>query len=323
MITGVEKHGRGFTIVELLIVIVVIGILAAITIVAFNGVQNRAKVSVVQSDISQALKQLEAAMITSSTQRYPLTSEINLRSSAGVTLTYSPNITSNEYCVSAANGLVRYAANSIEKLVREGDCQISNGLVVSVPMNGSPSNTGSAGGSFTVNGATLAIGQNGQVNGAYQFGTSTFLTQNITNEFTQITASSWVYRDSVGSTPGIMNGINPVAPSHWEVASNSWRLRLASMDRGGIVDAGQIQAWSHVVFSYSRASGSLRYYLNGSLMYTSTGDSGVNNYFVNGLVIGESNGAARQWLGRIDDFRMYDRVLSDSEIITLYSAGAQ
>ena len=32
----------GFTIVELLIVIVVIAILAAITIVAYNGIQNRA-----------------------------------------------------------------------------------------------------------------------------------------------------------------------------------------------------------------------------------------------------------------------------------------
>ena len=38
-----KKSGQlGFTIVELLIVIVVIGILAAITIVAFNGVQQRA-----------------------------------------------------------------------------------------------------------------------------------------------------------------------------------------------------------------------------------------------------------------------------------------
>ncbi len=36
------KH-KGFTIVELLIVIVIIGILAAITIVAFNGAQQRGR----------------------------------------------------------------------------------------------------------------------------------------------------------------------------------------------------------------------------------------------------------------------------------------
>lgn len=37
-----RKYARGFTIVELIIVIVVIAILAAITIVAYNGVQQRA-----------------------------------------------------------------------------------------------------------------------------------------------------------------------------------------------------------------------------------------------------------------------------------------
>lgn len=38
-----RKFHQGFTIVELLIVIVVIGILAAITIVAYNGVQAKAR----------------------------------------------------------------------------------------------------------------------------------------------------------------------------------------------------------------------------------------------------------------------------------------
>ena len=38
-----KKTKSGFTIVELLIVIVVIGILAAITIVAYNGIQSRAR----------------------------------------------------------------------------------------------------------------------------------------------------------------------------------------------------------------------------------------------------------------------------------------
>lgn len=38
-----QKQQSGFTIIELLIVIVVIGILAAITIVAYNGIQERAR----------------------------------------------------------------------------------------------------------------------------------------------------------------------------------------------------------------------------------------------------------------------------------------
>lgn len=65
-VTGIlkrmKKHSfSGFTIVELLIVIVVIGILAAIVIVAYNGVQQRAQAAAVISGIKQVDKAFRLA----------------------------------------------------------------------------------------------------------------------------------------------------------------------------------------------------------------------------------------------------------------------
>lgn len=52
------KLARGFTIVELLIVIVVIAILAAISIVAYNGIQARANDSKMRAGVNQFEKAL-------------------------------------------------------------------------------------------------------------------------------------------------------------------------------------------------------------------------------------------------------------------------
>lgn len=54
----------GFTIVELLIVIVVIAILAAITIVAYNGIQERARVQSANSDLNSLTKAIKIARLT-------------------------------------------------------------------------------------------------------------------------------------------------------------------------------------------------------------------------------------------------------------------
>lgn len=57
---NIKMKDRGFTIVELLIVIVVIAILAAITIVAYNGITNRANATRAKGNAANVLKVVEA-----------------------------------------------------------------------------------------------------------------------------------------------------------------------------------------------------------------------------------------------------------------------
>lgn len=59
MVSWHQQHNRGFTIVELLIVIVVIAILAAISIVAYSGIQQRAMNSQREQDVRTIAKALE------------------------------------------------------------------------------------------------------------------------------------------------------------------------------------------------------------------------------------------------------------------------
>ncbi len=66
-----RTHKTGFTIVELLIVIVVIAILATISVAAYRGIQNRAYDSSVQSDLKSLASKLEVFKIDSPTSVYP------------------------------------------------------------------------------------------------------------------------------------------------------------------------------------------------------------------------------------------------------------
>jgi len=60
------RKGSGFTIVELLIVIVIIGILAAITTVAYNGIQDRARQAKIKTDLSTIAQAISLAELNSS-----------------------------------------------------------------------------------------------------------------------------------------------------------------------------------------------------------------------------------------------------------------
>jgi len=123
-----HRHNHGFTIVELLVVIVVIGILAAITIVAYTGVSQRAVVSSLQSDLASAQNQMKLYYVDHSAypvslngSNCPVDSGSNvdarycLKTSSGNSFTYSNlGVTTNPtgFALKATNGSTSYIVNA-------------------------------------------------------------------------------------------------------------------------------------------------------------------------------------------------------------------
>lgn len=140
----------GFTLVELLIVIVVIGILAAITLVAYNGVQQKATQAMLDSDLTQASKAVQLYQVENGSLPSSLAT-VNITNGSGVTYDYGAQSTA--YCISATSSSVsRYVASNSQP--SSGDCSIAfvkwspSGAVSYDPSSNeivlSPSGTGNA-----------------------------------------------------------------------------------------------------------------------------------------------------------------------------------
>lgn len=164
------RKQTGFTIVELLIVIVVIGILAAITIVAYNGIQNRALVTRVSTDLSGASKLL--AFHEADKGSYPATlAETNnsqgVKASTGTTYQYTSN--GSTYCLTATNGTISYKVSNDATTPTAGGCA-GHGVggvaaITNIATNPSfESNTTTTG---TANGATLTRQASSAIVGGY------------------------------------------------------------------------------------------------------------------------------------------------------------
>ncbi|MNX47430.1 Fimbrial protein precursor [compost metagenome] len=149
----------GFTIVELLIVIVIIGILAAITIVAYNGIQERARSSAAKSLLAQANKKVMAYQASEGSYPTDLTT-------AGVSdpsnLQYSVNNSSNpaSYCLTATNGSLSYFQGTNQFTPQSGGCaghgQGGTGAITNLAINPSLETTTSNWGHYLAGGAATA-----------------------------------------------------------------------------------------------------------------------------------------------------------------------
>lgn len=320
-----SKTNTGFTIVELLIVIVVIGILAAITIVSFNGVTKNARVASVKTDVLNNLKLIEVYKATNGDSAPTTATAASLKTSANNTLSYIYNPNSGTYCVQVQNNDATYASSGATPTL--GDCGAS-GMVSWWKLNGD-ANDAIASNSGTINGATAAVGQNGAANTAYTFNGST---ANIsTKSFDvsgSITVSAWV-KPSSSSQSGKFVAKHSSASDVQGTISETSGYAQFEITTGGIYNsayigapAGQLPAgvWSLVTGVYDRSTASV--YVNGTLATSVTASGAIAT---NSLpwTIGAMPSNTNNFSGSIDDARVYSRALTQAEIAMVYAKGAQ
>lgn len=247
-----NEHTKGFTIVELLIVIVVIGILAAITIVAFGGIQDRAKATVLKSDLTQAAQQIAVYKAGNASELYPPDlATAGLRSSSDTTFQYTVNNNASPptFCLTATS--VGYFGKAFN-LTQDGG--VNEGACPGQSPTGTPNLIANS--SMETPGGTIVTRTN------YAKDPSA--------------ANSVGYFNSVGSAPAPSS--NSIASDKSHTGSTSYKRAItgtgqlagvAFIDNNSLqVSAGDILTWSFWV--YSTKAGIVSPYAEGSKISDST-----------------------------------------------------
>lgn len=126
MIGGyLKQKNQGFTIVELVIIIIVIGILAAITIVSYGAVTENAARQTLEADIRSAASKL--TRYKSENGSYPQTLDtagISNTSSTAFYYDLGPDPSIDRYCLSGAAGQLQYHIVNGNSNIEEGPCNL-------------------------------------------------------------------------------------------------------------------------------------------------------------------------------------------------------
>lgn len=265
--TSSKQDHSGFTIVELLIVIVVIGILAAITIVAYNGIQDRARVSATTSALAQANKKIRVWQASNSDQFPSTLTDAGIAQSENVELQYtSDNSTSpGTYCLTATYGTIKYYLDSSGGTPKTGVCTGYNLLSWNK----------------TKPGATVPIPGAAVDTTVYRTSTASM---RIGPSSTGQSLAGNPYGDTAGQTYTVSLWIRTDA--NWNGLSNNSKIRFGDATTGAILTAcgygGVKTSWQQITCSYTLTASSPQ------VGITVGNDGSVGNIWIDDLIVTRS-----------------------------------
>ncbi len=208
----INQNKTGFTIVELLIVVVVIAILASISVIAYTGVQKSARVSAIKADLINNSKALDLTLLDES--NYPISSSAanngqGLKTGDGNTIQYAYIAAENFYCMTITSdiaGIPAYRIDSLYKTIYEGPCKGQSAVSELPAISGSGALFAGTGEAGLINGSSSSAQFNGLAGVAADYQGNVYVADKANNIIRKITSDGTVSNFAGSGTAGSTNG---------------------------------------------------------------------------------------------------------------------
>lgn len=338
------KLRKGFTIIELLVVVIVIAVLITLSIIGYSNISSKATISTLQSDLTNAKKQLLAFQSSSSTNSFPTginctstsTTEICLRPTGSNTFSYIVNNSANppNFSLTASNGSTSYWVNGGSGVLTKPNL-VSSGLVLNLDAADPASYPGSGNIWYDTSGSGNTVTMSNP--SLFNSGTNTFdmdyaSTMFLSNFVSYGLSSEWTVQQIISPPSGVNPNWNFLFGGDW-VVGGYWMfhgggtlclysdffnsvtyLTYSGISLGGWVPYNRYTVLTIVGRPFDLATNRLQFdiYINGTLRQNliHTGSPRTTN----SVEIRYIGGTGRKGQYKFAHFSNWNRALTSTEI---------